>query len=239
MTGLTLRDRKVFPEALRSSHLVAERLGVNAVEVDVTPLNRAAGVYRYVGYRLPRSVAARLARLSRARRGYNVLIERMRGEDRRTRDAFVAINARQRLRMVTTYRYAEINRLLVVGAAQRTERLLGLFVKFGVDDAADIAPLKHLYRTQIVAIAEKVGVPGEVLARPPSGEMLPGDRDKYLDVLKIPVSTVDLVLWGIEHEMADADIARDVQVDRAKVAEIRQITRLSAHMQEPSQSPDL
>lgn len=239
VTGLILRDRRLFPETIRYARLVAERLGVTAVEVDVTALNRAAGVYGYVGYVLPSWITAGLARLSRNRSGYNVLVARMRGEDRRTRDAFVAVNARHRLRMVVTYRYAEAHRLLVVGAAQRTEDLLGLFVKFGVDDAADLMPLKRLYRTQIVAIAREVGVPDEVIARPPSGEMLPGDRDKYLDILKIPGASVDLVLWGIVNGMTDGDIARDTAVAMAKVAEIREIVRLSAHMREPSQALEL
>ena len=237
--GLILRDRKVFPTALRFGHVVAERLGVKAVEVDVTRLNRAGGVYGYRGYLLPAWILARLARWSRARRGYNVIIASMRGTDRRTRDAFVPMNARQRLRMVATYRYAEAHRLLVVGAAQRTELLLGLFVTFGVDDAADLMPLKRLYRTQIVPIARAVGVPEEVIARSPSAEMLPGDADKYLDVGKVPVETIDLILWGIEHDMADAEIARDVAVDTAKVGEIREMVRLTAHMRDPSQCPDL
>ncbi len=239
VTGLILRDRKVFPEALRSARLVAAHLGVQTVERDVTGLNRAAGVYHYAGYVLPGWIAARLARLRRARRDDNVLVAALGGDDRRVRNAFVAINARQRLRMVATYRYAEASHLMVAGAAQRTEDLLGLFVKFGIDDAADVMPLKRFYRTQIVAIARRIGVPAEIIARPPSAEMQPGDRDKYLDVLQIPVETVDLVLWGIEHDMADGEIARAASVDALKVAEIREIVRLSAHMREPSQSPDV
>lgn len=238
VTGLILRDRKVFPKAVRSGHLAAERVGVRAVEVDVTKLNRAAGVYGYVGYRLPGWITARLARLSRERRGHSVLIARMRGDDRRTRQAFVAVNARQRVRMVAAFRFAEERRFLVVGAAQRTEELLGLFVKFGVDDAADLMPLKRLYRTQIVSIARKIGVPSEIISRPASAEMLPGDQDKYLDALKVPAATVDLMLWGIEHEMSDGEIAHDVAIDVSKVAEIREIVRLSAHMRMPSQAPD-
>lgn len=141
--------------------------------------------------------------------------------------------------MVMTYRYAELHRLLVVGTAHKSEDLLGLFVKFGVDDAADLMPLKGLYRSQVLRIAEAVGVPGEVLGRAPNPEMLPGIEDKYLDIFGVPAPTVDLLLWGIEHGLPDADIALDTGVAPAKVAELREAVRVSAHMRQPSRQPDL
>ncbi len=76
-----------------------------------------------------------------------------------------------------------------------------MFVKCGVDDAADLMPLKGLYRSQVLRIAEAVGVPAEVLARTPNPEMLPGIEDKYLDIFGVPAPTVDLMLWGIEHHL--------------------------------------
>jgi hypothetical protein len=39
--------------------------------------------------------------------------------------------------------------------------------------------------------------------------------------------------------MSDADIAHDASVEPAKVAELREIVHLTAHMRAPSQWPDL
>lgn len=240
VTALLLPDRKGAPDALRFGRLVADRLGVRTAEVDTTRVNRAAGVYRFLGYRLPRRLVARIARSRLSGRDESPFVAGLRGtEDPLTRQALAAVNARQRLRMVVTYRYAEQRRLLVVGSAHKSEDLLGLFVKFGVDDVADVMPLKGLYRSHILRIARAVGVPDEVVARTPNPEMLPGVDDKYRDVLGVQSETADLVLWGIEHGLGDAEIARQVALDETDVSKLRDVVRLSAHMRTPSMCPDL
>src|SRR5665648_73130 len=154
VTALLLPDRKGAPDALRFGRLVADRLGVRTAEVDTTRVNRAAGVYRFLGYRLPRLLVARIARSRLSGRDESPFVAGLRGtEDPLTRQALAAVNARQRLRMVVTYRYAEQRRLLVVGSAHKSEDLLGLFVQFGADDVADVMPLKGLYRSHILRIA--------------------------------------------------------------------------------------
>jgi len=241
VTALLLPDKRGSRDALRFSRLVAGQLGVRVVALDATRVNRAAGVYDFVGYRVPwRRLVARVVRTYLAKGADSIFLAGVRGTDHRlTREALAAIYARQRLRMVMTYRHAELHRLLVVGTAHKSEDLLGLFVKFGVDDAADLMPLKGLYRSQVLRIAEAVGVPAEVLARTPNPEMLPGIEDKYLDIFGVPTPTVDLMLWGIEHHLPNADIAHDTGVAPAKVAELREAVRVSAHMRQPSRQPDL
>ena len=97
-------------------------------------------------------------------------------------------------------------------------------------------PLKNLYRSHILQIARYVGVPQVVIERTPNPEMLPGIEDKYFDLLKIPSQRVDLVLFGLESRMSDDDIASSTGVTVQKVAEIREIMRLSEHMRHPSMS---
>jgi NAD+ synthase len=196
VTALLLPDKRGSKDALRFSRLVAERLGVRVVVQTATRLNRAGGVYRFIGYRLPMPrIVAREVRRHLSDKGDNVFLAGVRGTDHvLTRQALAAIYARQRLRMVMTYRYADLHRLLVVGTAHKSEDLLGLFVKFGVDDSADLMPLKGLYRSHVVQIAAAVGVPPEILARSPNPEMLPGIDDKYLDVFGVPAPTIDLAL---------------------------------------------
>jgi NAD+ synthase len=241
VTALLLPDKRGSKDALRFSRLVADRLGVRVVVQKATRLNRAAGVYSFIGYRLPiRRIVAREVRRHLDDTADNVFLAGIRGSDHLlTRQALAAIYARQRLRMVMTYRYAELHRLLVVGTAHKSEDLLGLFVKFGVDDSADLMPLKGLYRSHVVQIAAAVGVPPEILARTPNPEMLPGIDDKYLDVFGVPAPTIDLALWGIEHGLSDIEIAHDISLTEAKVAELREAVQLSAHMREPSRHPDL
>ena len=242
VTALLLPDKRGSREAEHFSRLVTDRLKVHGATVDTSRVNEATGVYDFIGYRLPLpKVVARVVRAYLAKGGQDgIFLAGLRGTDHDlTRQALAAIYARQRLRMVLTYRYADLHRLLVVGSAHMTEDLLGLFVKFGIDDAADVMPLKGLYRTQVLRVAKEAGVPSEVLARTPNPEMLPGIDDKYLDIFGVPAPTVDLVLWGIQHALADAEIAHATDLDVVKAAELREAVRLSAHMRQPSRQPDL
>lgn len=241
VTALLLPDRKGSRDAVRYARLVATQLGTKIVRLDATRLNRAAGVYDFIGYRVPsRRLVARAVKAHLSVTGHNPFVAGVRGTDHRlTREALAAIYARQRIRMVMTYRYAELHRLLVVGSAHKSEDLLGLFVKFGIDDSADLMPLKGLYRTQVLAIARQIGVPDEVVARSPDPEMLPGIHDKYADVFGVPAATVDLVLWGVEHHLSDAAITAGTGLPGAKVAELRDAVRASDHMRRPSQAPQL
>jgi NAD+ synthase len=167
----------------------------------------------------------------------NLYLEALKGsDDPMVRKAFASVYARQRARVVVSFRYAELNRLLVVGAAHKSEDLLGLYVKFGIDDSADLMPLKNLYRSHILQIAPYVGVPQFVIERTPNPEMLPGIEDKYFDLLKVPSESIDLVLFGLQSGLSDDDIASSTGVALKKVAEMREIMRLSEHMREPSMS---
>jgi len=213
---------------------------VGRFENNTPRLNRAAGVYRFIGYRLPRKLVERIARSKLSRSEENAFVVGLSGGgDRLTRQAMAMMYARQRLRMVVTYRYADLRNLLVVGSAHKSEDCLGLFVKFGVDDVADVMPLKGLYRSHVVKIAKAVGVPGEVIARTPNPEMLPGIHDKYLDVLGVSAGTADLILWGIEHGLDDQPIAAAAHASVGKVAELRRVVALSEHMRTPSMYPAL
>lgn len=121
VTALLLPDKRGSKEALRFSRLVAGRLGVRFVVQDATRVNRAAGVYTFAGYRIPlRRVVARAVRTYLAADRENIFLAGMRGTDHRlTRQALAAIYARQRLRLVMTYRYADLHRLAVVARLTR------------------------------------------------------------------------------------------------------------------------
>jgi len=239
--ALLLPDRQGAPDAIKFATLVADRLGIKTVRQDTTKLNKSGGVYDFIANKVPnKKLGASVVRRYLVGDNGNFYLAGIAGTDHQlTREALASIYAKQRLRMVTTYHYAELHRLMVVGSAHKSEDLLGLFVKFGVDDVADLMPLKMLYRSQVLAIAARVGVPTEVLERSPNPEMLPGIEDKYQDVLHVSSEVVDLVLWGIEQGLDDAFIAESVALPVAKVAELRDIVRLSAHMRHPSQFPQL
>ena len=238
VTGLMLPDIKGSPDALRFGRMVARDLGIRTRVINMTRILHAAGTYRFVANLVPsRKLLSSIVRKRMATAKRNLFIEALKGsDDIMVRKAIASIYAKQRARVVVSFHYGDLNRLLVVGTAHKSEDLLGLYVKFGIDDCADIMPLKNLYRSHILQIARHVGVPREVIERTPNPEMLAGIEDKYFDVLKVPSESVDLVLFGLESGMSDEDIASSTGVTVEKVAEIREIMRLSEHMRAPSMS---
>ena len=140
------------------------------------------------------------------------------------------------MRLVVTYLLAEEHNLLVVGSAHKSEDMLGLFVKFGVDDVADLMPLKNLYRSQILQLAAYLGVPEEILARTPNPDLIPGVEDKYMDMIGLSYDTLDPLLYGLEHGLADEEIASQLGLPLEQVRQIRSVVSLTEHMRNPSQT---
>lgn len=83
-------------------------------------------------------------------------------------DTVALANAQERFRMACAYYLANTENALVVGSVNRTDRLLGTTAKYG-DTGADCHLLGDLYRTEVRALAEGLGVPDELTADSPRG----------------------------------------------------------------------
>ena len=237
VTGILLPEKQGNPEAERYAGLIASSLGIETHTVDISKALAALGAYDFVLSRVPgRRVKARLVRSFN--RGGNKILEIHRGtKSRLIRQGSASFFIKQRVRLVATYKYAEEHNLLVCGSAHRSEDMVGLYVKFGVDDAADVMPLKNLYRTQILQLGEYLGLPAEILERSPNPDVIPGVTDKYRDILGIESARVDLILLGIERGMKSGEIAKQTSVPETDVATIEELVHATAHMRNPSMAP--
>lgn len=86
-------------------------------------------------------------------------------------------NIAARLRMIFLYDQAKASGALVVGTENKSEHLLGYFTRYG-DEASDIEPLKHLYKTQVYDLAEFLMVPNTFIAKSPSADLWKGQSDE-------------------------------------------------------------
>lgn len=86
-------------------------------------------------------------------------------------------NIMARVRMALIYYHANRENRLVCGTSNRTEYLLGYCTKFG-DNAADIQPILHLYKTEIFELAKTLDLPASVLEKAPSAGLWEGQRDE-------------------------------------------------------------
>ena len=86
-------------------------------------------------------------------------------------------NVMARQRMIILYDRTAAFDALVIGTSNKTEALLGYGTLHG-DMAAALQPIGDLYKTQLRAVARELGVPEEVVAKPPSADLWPGQTDE-------------------------------------------------------------
>jgi NAD+ synthase len=119
---------------------------------------------------------------------------------------------------------AERENLLLLGAANRTESMIGWFVKNGVDDLP-IQPLSGLYKTQIRQLAAYLGLPREVVDQPPSPDMMKGITDEM--AIGYSYAKMDLVLDYLEGGVTLEGLIKN-NVTSKEIRDIKEIKRLSA-----------
>jgi len=134
--------------------------------------------------------------------------------------------AKHRVRMVVIYQYAELNNLMVIGAANRTEWYTGAFSQFGVDHCADLMPILHLYRSEVEELAEYLGIPDGIRNKKADPDILPGveDKQELLGNFKL----VDQILMSIENK--DSKEKMKQQFDSVLVDTISRLRVLSEPM---------
>jgi len=113
-------------------------------------------------------------------------------------------NVKVRLRMVTLYYLANRLCYLVVGTSNRSELSVGYFTKYG-DGGVDIMPLGNLVKSQVRQLAIHLGIPEEIIAKPPSAGLWAGQTDER--EMGITYQELDRYLASGE---AEADIKRRV-----------------------------
>jgi len=86
-------------------------------------------------------------------------------------------NIRARLRMVTLYYFAAHFGYLVIGTSNRSELAVGYFTKYG-DGGVDIEPLGNLVKREVRQLATHLGVPQEIIDKPPTAGLWPGQTDE-------------------------------------------------------------
>ena len=101
-------------------------------------------------------------------------------------------NIMARCRMTILYDQSAAFEGLVVGTSNKTELLLGYGTIFG-DLASAVNPLGDLYKTQVRQLAQELGVPPQIIDKPPSADLWKGQTDEV--ELGFTYSEVDKLLY--------------------------------------------
>lgn len=225
VAALALPEEDSSSDTIRLSRLVAERFGVTLIEEDITEILRSFGCYRrrdeavrsvIPEYRSGQKLKIVLPNVvdSDRLRVFSVVVEGDAGTQREARlssEAYLSIvaasNFKQRVRKTFEYFYADKLNYAVTGTPNRLEYDQGFFVKNG-DGAADIKPIAHLYKTQVYQLAKHIGVPAEVVDRPPTTDTysMPQSQEEFY--FSLPYDKMDLCLYAREHSV-EASIAAE------------------------------
>lgn len=101
-------------------------------------------------------------------------------------------NKMARERMSILFDQAKKLDALVLGTSNKTEILLGYSTIFG-DNASSLNPLGDLYKGQVWQLARHLDLPAEVVDKPPSADLRPGQTDE--EDLGVDYATADEVLY--------------------------------------------
>jgi NAD+ synthase len=107
-------------------------------------------------------------------------------------------NLMARIRMAVLYYHANRDQKIVCGTSNRSEYMLGYCTKFG-DNAADLQPLLHLYKTEVYDYAQELEIPESIIKKAPSAGLWEGQRDEEeigLSYREIDHSLLALELQG-------------------------------------------
>jgi NAD+ synthase len=250
--GLVLPEMESDPESVVLAREQAARLGIREEVVDITRALRGAGAYlsrdRAVkkidpAYNPGDKIKITLPPDLLARDSYNfytLTVERQSGQRasfRLTRETLRAItsatNIKQRMRMLHLYHLAEAADRLVCGTTNRTEYVLGFFVKHG-DGGVDLEPCRHLYKTQVYQLAGELDILEAIVKRTPTPDTFSlsvSDEEFYF---RIPYRRLDLLLYAWERRLPVRAVSvvmglETEQVERA-FRDFSAKHRLTAHL---------
>jgi NAD+ synthase len=237
------------PESLRLGRAVADTFGIDSVVEDIGPSLAAMGCYErrdaFIREAVPEYRAGWASKIvfdnPMTTGGYNIsslVVRSPEGEMRKVRlsaPAYLGIvaatNMKQRTRKQLEYYHADRLNFAVIGTPNLLEYDQGFFVKNG-DGAADIKPIAHLYKSQVYQLAAHLGVPAEILSRPPTTDTysLPQTQEEFYFAL--PYDKMDICLYGLENAVPAATIAAatglaesDVTLVWADIAAKRKVAR--------------
>jgi NAD+ synthase len=236
------------------SRSVAESLGLELLEEDITPILKAAGCYE----RRDEAVKELIPELDERWRwkialptvvgtdSYRLFLLVAQAPDGRTVEVrlpaknylavVAATNFKQRVRKMLEYYHADRLNYAVVGTPNRLEYDQGFFVKGG-DGAADVKPIAHLYKTQVYRLAEHLGLPDAVLALQPTTDTYSLAQSQEEFYFSLPLEKLDLCLYAHNHGLPAEAVTGAAELSAEDVErvfrDIEQKRRATRYLHQP------
>ncbi|MHB8101299.1 MAG: NAD(+) synthase [Methanosarcina sp.] len=233
--GILLPEKESAPSSRTLGTEICESLGVQYEEVPISPILESLNIYEKKEQIIKRTCPEYDPRIHKTslvlpdflnqgllnvpyirliKDGETVAKYRLKAND--YLELIGLQGVKQRSRMVIQYMYAEKLNYVVCGTTNKTELVLGQFVKYG-DGGVDLEPLADCYKTQIYALGKFLNVNEEIMKRPPSADTwshYTTDEEFYW---RMPIHVMDQLLYSQEHHLPLHIIEKNTGLPRDKI----------------------
>lgn len=243
--GLLLPEEESAPSSKALGAEICESLGVSYEEVPISPILRSLNIYDKKEQIIKRTCPEYDARIHKTslvlpdflntgllnvpyihlvKNGETVARHRLKAND--YLELIGLQGVKQRSRMLVQYMYAETMNYAVCGTTNKTEMVLGQFVKYG-DGGVDLEPLSDCYKVQVYALGKLLNVNEEIIKRPPSADTwnhYTTDEEFYW---RMPIQIMDQLLYAQEHQLPLQVIEKNTGMPRETIEKVqRHISRI-------------
>ncbi len=133
-------------------------------------------------------------------------------------------NVMARARMIVLYDQSSRRNALVLGTSNKTEFLLGYTTLWG-DMASAVNPLGDLYKSQVWQVASALGVPKEIVEKPPTADLWAGQTDE--EELGFTYAEVDRLLFFLVDKRYSGERLEEMGFDPGFIERIELTIRRS------------
>ena len=137
---------------------------------------------------------------------YDVFLDKLQQSTDGTPKQLAKANVKPRMRMISTYYFANQLNYLVAGTGNKSEDDIGYFTKYG-DGGVDFLPIQHLYKHEVRQLASYLKLPEKIVNRTPTAGLWEGqtDEDELSKQLgfKVVYDQLDEMLDKIEKDTYD------------------------------------
>jgi NAD+ synthase len=135
-------------------------------------------------------------------------------------------NIKPRVRMILNYYHANCLNRIVAGTGNKSELMVGYFTKYG-DGGCDILPIGDLYKTEVLKLAEFVGVPERIIRKKPSAGLWRGQTDE--EEIGMSYEELDKILIELERGSNLREISEKSGIASEKIERVLFLIRENEH----------
>lgn len=225
LTLIHISERDTLKEGTISAQIIADFIGVPLKKKNITIPLIGLGIYSFEsiwGFFAPANIKVNYAkkRFNRTNKDKQAYLNHISGKgNEQYRKDIAYYEAKARLITVVLYMYANLENKIVIDTSNKTELSIGHYVRFG--ETGDIMPLGDLYKTEVIELAKYMGVPEQILNKPPSPDIIPGITDEL--AIGLPYEKIDQILLHLENKLPEKEIAKELKIDKSEVQYIKKL----------------